>query len=194
MFVVSSSGSLSPLTSTRPRRLFSRPARAALLLGSLVPPRSHPLQSGSVWSLFPSVLSPFSARSAPGLLRRTQVDPTSPLWPDMPVAGNVHATTMNRIAHFLAREAGQHCLLSQTLGAGGLVASGLRRPHAISAIACLPLSLKTMMRVTATRIPFLSRAPVTLAEAQELLTSTIAAWMCHGPREVNMVERVERAR
>ena len=180
-----------------PRRTSDASHHAPLLqflLGSLLPPRFHPLPSRSVRSLSRSVPSPLSARSAPRLLHITRVGPTSPLWPDKLVAGNVHATTTNCTIHFLAREAGQHCLLSQTLKAGGLVASGLRRllrnpPHAISAVACPPLSLKTMMRVSATRFPLLSRAPVMLAEPQQLLTSTIAAWVCHGPRKVITVER-----
>jgi hypothetical protein len=46
-----------------------------------------------------------------------------------------------------------------------------------------------MMRVTASRFPLLSCALVMLAEAQELLTSTITARMRHGPQQVNMVER-----
>lgn len=197
MFVLSSSDSLSPLTShLSPQRASDASHHAPflqLLFGSLLPLRFHPLQSRSVRSLLRSVPSLPSSRSTPRLLHITQVEPTSPLWPEMLVAGNAHATTTNRTINFLAREEGQHCLLSQMLKAGGLVASGLRRllsnpPHATSAIARPLLSLKMMMRVTATRFPLLSRVPVLLAEPQELLTSTMAAWVCHGPRRFITVE------
>lgn len=139
--------------------------------------RFRPLQWLSMRALSRSLSSPLHTCSAPHLLDRREVGLT--LWRDTLIADNVHATMTGRTNHFLARAAGQHCLLSQTPGVGGLEASGLRRliqrpRHTISAIVYPPSPLRTMMRAAITKPSLLPCAPLILAKVQERLTSTIA--------------------